>query len=74
MTVQTEVLVLTLIRQDATVVNTVMVPNRIWKDIHASGFDVAAFDAVKKGKFVAGTKDGQPAELWVVVSVKFAKS
>jgi tetratricopeptide (TPR) repeat protein len=74
MTVQTEVLVLTLIRQDATVVNTVMVPNRIWKDIHGSGFDVAAFDAVKKGKFVAGTKDGQPAELWVVVSVKFAKS
>jgi Flp pilus assembly protein TadD len=74
MTVQTEVLVLTQVRQDATVVNTVMVPNRIWKDIHASGFDVAAFDAVKRGKFLAGTKGGQPAELWIVVSVKFAKS
>jgi hypothetical protein len=33
----------------------------------------AAFDAVKKGKFVAGTKDGQPRS-WIVVSVKFAKS
>ncbi len=72
--VQTEVLVLTLVRQDATVVNTVMVPNRIWKDIHTNGFDVAAFDAVKKGKFAAGTKGGQPAELWIVVSVKFAKT
>jgi tetratricopeptide (TPR) repeat protein len=72
--VQTEVLVLTLVRQDGAVVNTVMVPNRIWKDIRASGFDVAAFDAVKRGKFLAGTKDGQPAELWVVVSVQFAKN
>jgi tetratricopeptide (TPR) repeat protein len=74
MSVQTEVLVLALIRQDAVVVNTVMVPNRIWKDMHTSGYDVAAFDAVKRGKFVAGTKDGQPAELWVVVPVKFARS
>jgi tetratricopeptide (TPR) repeat protein len=74
MSVQTEVLVLALIRQDAVVVNTVMVPNRIWKDIRASGFDVAAYDAVKRGKFVAGTKDGQPAELWVVVPVKFQRS
>lgn len=73
-TVQTEVLVLTLVRQDATVVNTVMVPNRIWKDIRATGFESAAFDAVKKGKFLAGTKDGQPAELWIVVPVKFVRS
>jgi tetratricopeptide (TPR) repeat protein len=73
-TVQTEVLVLTLVREDATVVNTVMVPNRIWKDIRATGFESAAFDAVKKGKFLAGTKDGQPAELWIVVPVKFVRS
>jgi len=72
-TVQTEVLVLTQVRQDAAVVNTVLVPNRIWKDIRATGFEATAFDAVKKGKFVAGTKDGQPAELWIVVSVKFTK-
>lgn len=72
-TVETEVLVLTQVRQDAAVVNTLMVPNRIWKDIRATGFEAAAFDAVKRGKFVAGTKDGQPAELWVVVSVKFKK-
>jgi len=72
-TVQTEVLVLTQVRQDAAVVNTVLVPNRIWKDIRATGFEAAAFDAVKRGKFVAGTKDGQPDELWIVVSVKFTK-
>jgi tetratricopeptide (TPR) repeat protein len=72
-TVQTEVLVLTQVRQDAAVVNTVLVPNRIWKDIRATGFEAAAFDAVKRGRFVAGAKDGQPAELWIVVVVKFTK-
>lgn len=70
-TVQTEVLVLTQVRQDAAVVNTLLVPNRIWKDIRTTGFEAAAFDAVKRGKFVPGTKDGQPAELWLVVSIKF---
>lgn len=72
-TVETAVLVLALVRQDGTVADTVMVPNRIWKDIRATGFEAAAFDAVKRGKFAAGTKDGQPAELWIVVLVKFTK-
>jgi hypothetical protein len=57
-----------------TVGNTVLVPNRIWKDIRKTGFEAAAFDAVKRGKFAAGTKDGQPAELWIVVPVKFSRS
>lgn len=72
-TVQTEVLVLTLVQKNATVGNTVMVPNRIWKDIRTAGFEAEAFDAVKRGKFVAGTKDGQPADLWITVAVKFAR-
>lgn len=72
--VETEVLVLTLVRQDAAVVNTVMVPNRIWKDIRATGFEAAAFESVKRARFVAGTKDDKPAELWIVVSVKFSKT
>ncbi len=71
--VETEVLVLTQVREDAAVVNTLLVPNRIWKDIRTTGFEAAALDAVKRGKFVAGTKDGQPAELWLVVAVKFTK-
>ena len=61
------------VRQDAAVVSTVMVPNRIWKDIRDTGFEGAAIDAVKRAKFAAGTKDGQPAELWTVVAVKFAR-
>jgi hypothetical protein len=73
-TVETEVLVLTLVRQDGAVGDTVMVPNRIWKEIRATGFEAAAFDAVKKGKFAAGRKDGQPADLWIVVLVKFTKA
>ena len=72
--VETEVLVLAQIRQDAAVMNTVMVPNRIWKDMRASGFEAAAFDAVKRGKFVAGTKDGKTADLWIVVAVKFSRN
>jgi tetratricopeptide (TPR) repeat protein len=71
--IQTEVLVLALIRQDAAVSNTVVVPNRIWKDIRQSGFEAAAIDAVKRAKFAAGTKDEKPAELWLVVSVKFTR-
>ena len=73
-TVETEVLVLALVGRDATVANTVMVPNRIWKEIRTSGFEAAAFDAVRRGRFSAGTKAGEPADLWVVVAVKFAGS
>ncbi len=72
-TVETEVLVLALVGQDATVVKTLIVPNRIWKEIRTSGFETAAFDAVRRGRFSAGTKGGQPADLWVVVAVKFAR-
>jgi tetratricopeptide (TPR) repeat protein len=73
MSTQTEVLVLALILRTGAVGNTVMVPNRIWKDIRTSGFEAEAFDAVKRGKFAVGSKDGQPADLWVVVAVKFQK-
>jgi tetratricopeptide (TPR) repeat protein len=71
--VETEVLVLTRVRGDSLVAETVLVPNRIWKDIRTTGFEAAAFDAVKRGKYVAGTKDGQPVDLWLVVPVKFTK-
>jgi hypothetical protein len=73
MSTQTEVLVLALILRTGAVGNTVMVPNRIWKDIRTTGFEAEAFDAVKRGKFAVGTKDGQAADLWVVVAVKFQK-
>jgi tetratricopeptide (TPR) repeat protein len=69
--VKTEVLVLAQVKTDATVDNTVMVPNRIWKDQRATGFEAAATDAVKRGKFTTGTKDGKPADLWLAVLVKF---
>ena len=71
-TIQTEVLVLTFVQKTGTVGSTVMVPNRIWKDIRTSGFEAEAFDAVKRGKFTVGTKDGQVADMWMVVTVKFA--
>ncbi len=69
--VKTDVLVLTQIREDGVVMNTVLIPNRIWKDMRTSGYEAAAFDAVKRGKFAPGTKGGKPAPLWVVVDVKF---
>lgn len=72
-TVQTEVLVLAQVRKDNTVGDAVLVPNRIWKDMRSTGFEQEAIDAVKRGKFLAGTKDGASAELWIVVPVKFAR-
>jgi outer membrane biosynthesis protein TonB len=65
--------VLTLVKADGSVGDTVMVPNRIWKDIRSTGFEAAAFDAVRRGKFSPGTKDGQPADLWIVISVNFSR-
>jgi tetratricopeptide (TPR) repeat protein len=72
--VQTEILVLTRIAPPKNVVETIMVPNRIWKDMRASGFEAEAIEAVKRGKYIAGTKNGQPADLWTVVPVKFSGS
>lgn len=71
--VQTEVLVLTLVQKDGTVGNMALVPNRIWKDIRTTGFEAAAFDAARRGKYSVGTKNGQPEDLWIVVPVKFAR-
>ena len=71
--VETEVLVLTRISKIGAVMETLMVPNRIWKDMRASGFEQEAFDTVKRGKFAPGQKDNQTAELWMVVAVKFTK-
>lgn len=74
MTVQTEVLVLVLVKRDNTVGDAVMVPNRIWKDMRATGFEQEAIDAAKRGKFVAGSKNAAPADLWVVAPVKFQRT
>jgi len=41
--------------------------------MRSTGFEQEAIDAVKRGKFLAGTKDGASAELWIVVPVKFAR-
>ena len=72
-TVQTEVLVLVQVKTDNTVGDAIMVPNRIWKDMRTAGWEQEAIDAVKRGKFVAGTKDGKAADLWVVAPVKFTR-
>ncbi|HVQ35347.1 MAG TPA: tetratricopeptide repeat protein [Candidatus Bathyarchaeia archaeon] len=73
MTVQTEVLVLVQVKRDNMVGDAVMVPNRIWKDMRTTGFEQEAIDAAKRGKFVAGTKDGNGADLWIVAPVRFAR-
>jgi len=73
MTVQTEVLVLVQVKRDNMVGDAVMVPNRIWKDMRTTGFEQEAIDAAKRGKFVAGTRDANGADLWVVAPVKFSR-
>ena len=71
--VQTDVLVFTQVKIDGTVAQTLLVPNRIWKDIRSSGFEAMAFEAVRRGKFTPGTRDGRGADLWIVVPVKFTR-
>jgi len=71
--VEVEILILARVAPPGKLVDTIMVPNRIWKDLRASGFEEQALAAVKRGKFVSGTKNGEPATLWTAVPVEFSR-
>ena len=53
--------------------DTIVVPNRIWKDLRESGFEREAIEAVRRAKFRFGSKHGSPAALWTVVPVEFRR-
>lgn len=67
----TTVEVMVNILQDGRVGTVVAVPNRQSLDHRTKGFEDAAFEAVKKGRFKPGTRAGAPADLWQIVAVKF---
>lgn len=67
----TTVEVMALILQDGRVATVVAVPNRQSLDHRTKGFEDAAFEAVKKGRYKPGTRAGAPADLWQIIAVKF---
>jgi tetratricopeptide (TPR) repeat protein len=69
--IETKVLVLAQIKVDDTIGEIVVVPSRLGKDLTEKGFAQAGIDAVKKGKYRAGTKDGKPVDMYLPVTVRF---
>lgn len=69
--VETTIYILAHISPANQVSETVLIPNRIYKDMETSGFVQEAKDAVERGKFLAGSKDGKPTAMWLTVPVKF---
>lgn len=69
--VETTIFILAHVSPVNQVSETVLIPNRIYKDMESSGFVAAAKEAVERGKYLAGSKNGKPTAMWVTVPVKF---
>lgn len=69
--IRTEVLVIVRVLADGTPGAMDLVPNRIYREIKEKGFDEAAFEAVRRGKFEPGTRNGEAVTMPMVVTVIF---
>lgn len=70
--IKTDVLVLARVSTAAKVLETIVVPNRIWQEIRSLGFEEAAFDCVRRSRFHSGVgPDGNPVEKWAIAKVPF---
>jgi Flp pilus assembly protein TadD len=69
--IKTEVLVIVRVLKDGTPGSMDVVPNRIYREMREKGFEAAALDAVRKGKYEAGSRDGEPVDMSVLVPVLF---
>lgn len=69
--IKTEVLVIVRVLKDGTPGSMDVVPNRIYREMREKGFEAAAIDAVRKGRYEAGTRNGEPADMSVLVPVLF---
>lgn len=69
--IKTEVLVIVRVLRDGTPGSMDVVPNRIYREMREKGFEAAALDAVRKGKYEPGTKNGEPVDMSVLVPVVF---
>lgn len=69
--IKTEVLVIVRVLKDGTPGSMDVVPNRIYREMREKGFEAAALDAVRKGRFEAGTREGEPADMSLLVPVLF---
>lgn len=69
--IKTEILVIVRVLQDGLPGSMDVVPNRIYREMREQGFEAAALDAVRRGKYEAGTRGGQPADMSILVPVVF---
>ncbi len=69
--IETEVLVIVRVLRDGTPGSMDVVPNRIYREMREKGFEAAALDAVRKGKYEPGTRNGEPVDMSLLVPVRF---
>jgi tetratricopeptide (TPR) repeat protein len=69
--IETKVLLFAQVKADATLGDVIVVPSRLGKDLKDLGFADAAIDTARKTKFKAGTKNGQPADMYLPMTIPF---
>lgn len=70
--IRTTVSVLARIGVDGKAAEILPLPNRIWDEMRAMGFEEAAFEAVRRGRFEPGTDSaGVPAARYIFLDIPF---
>lgn len=69
--IQTNVLVVAQILQNGTVGSAFLVPNRILAELKTYGFEEAALETVRKGRYSPGVRGGKAADMYVAVPLEF---
>jgi tetratricopeptide (TPR) repeat protein len=69
--IETKVLLFAQVKADDTVGEVIVIPSRLGKDLKDLGFADAAIETARKQKYKAGTKNGQPADMYVPLTIPF---
>jgi len=69
--IETKVLVFAQVKADSTLGDIIVVPSRLGKDLKDLGFADAAIETVRKEKFKPGTRNGQPADMYLPLTIPF---
>jgi TonB family protein len=69
--IETKVLLFAQVKADGTLGDVLVVPSRLGKDLQTLGFADAAIDTVRKEKFKPGTRNGQPADMYLPQTIPF---
>jgi TonB family protein len=69
--IRTEILVIVRVMKDGNPGSMDVVPNRIYREMREQGFEAAALEAVRRGKYEPGTRNGEPVDMSLLVPVVF---